>query len=58
MACGQSDFGSVNAIIAPIDDKEIREAEIVNYPIGVQHLPIDLLQLRNYEGMGFPSISS
>lgn len=50
VACGQSDLDSVRAIISPIDVKEIRVAQIVNYPVGVQHLPLDLLQLRNYEG--------
>jgi NF-kappa-B inhibitor alpha len=50
VACAQSDFDSVQAIISPIHEREIRAADVVNYPIDVQRLPNDLLKLRNYEG--------
>jgi ankyrin repeat protein len=51
VACAQSDFDSVQAIILPIHEREIRAADVVNYPIDVQRLPNDLLELRNYEGL-------
>lgn len=50
IACAQSDYSSVRQLLAPIEDKEIISAQVVNYPVDAQHLSIDLLELRNYEG--------
>lgn len=50
IACEQGDLDCVMALIVPITQNEIAEAAIVNYPIGIQSVPMDVMQIRNYEG--------
>lgn len=53
IACQQGDLESVKALISPIQDKEIKEIDSIqmHYSInGIQRVPMDFLQLKNYEG--------
>ncbi|XP_054154019.1 NF-kappa-B inhibitor cactus-like [Oppia nitens] len=51
IACAQSDYNTCYQLLAPVDDREIIDAQLVNYPVDSRpDIPIDYLGLKNYEG--------